>query len=103
MKRLVVNKMEFKQLLKNKGYTQTALAKLSGVSQSNISIYCNYRSALENSSALTRAKLAAALGFNLSFFEQILDLTPSKILSGNTQTMNYNQKIEIKIKTEVNE
>ena len=81
--------MTFRELLKQKGLTQTRLSQIADVSQSNLSIYCNYRETLEASSQITRLKLSHALGMTLEEFEDILDLEPSKLAGSNKQFGNY--------------
>ena len=79
----------FRELLREKGFTQTRLSKVADVSQSNLSIYCNYRETLEASSQITRIKLSRALGMSLEEFEKTLDLEPSKLVGSNKQLGNY--------------
>ena len=81
--------MTFRELLKQKGFTQTRLSRIADVSQSNLSIYCNYRETLEASSQITRLKLSHALGMTLEEFEDTLDLEPSKLAGSNKQLGNY--------------
>jgi transcriptional regulator with XRE-family HTH domain len=81
--------MTFKELIRSKGFTQTRLSQVSGVSQSNLSIYSNYRETLESSSKITRLRLSEALGFSLDEFESILKLEPAKIAGTNKQLGNY--------------
>lgn len=87
--------MTFKELIRSKGFTQTRLSQVSGVSQSNLSIYSNYRDTLEASSRITRMRLSEALGFSLAEFESILNLKPAKIAGTNKQMGNY-EVIEVK-------
>ena len=77
--------MDFRELLRQKGYTQTRLSQVADVSQSNLSIYCNYRHTLEASSLLTRQRISRALNMSLEEFEDVLNLQPSKILASNKQ------------------
>jgi transcriptional regulator with XRE-family HTH domain len=77
--------MNFRELLRQKGYTQTRLSQVSGVSQSNLSIYCNYRETLESSTRLTRLRLSGALDMSLQEFEKTLNLAPSNLLASNRQ------------------
>lgn len=81
--------MTFRQLLKEKKFTQTRLSKMANVSQSNLSIYCNYRETLEASSKITRLRISKALGMTLNEFEKTLDLEPAKILGSNKQLGDY--------------
>lgn len=81
--------MTFRELLREKGFTQTRLSQLADVSQSNLSIYCNYRQTLEASSELTRTKIAMALDMSLEDFEATLNLQPSQILASNKQKIRY--------------
>ena len=87
--------MTFRELLKRKGFSQNRLSKVSGVSQSNLSIYCNYRETLEASTQLTRMKLSRAFGMELKEFEELLDLSDSQALASNRQTGDY-KVVEIK-------
>lgn len=75
--------------MRQKGFTQTRLSKLAGVSQSNLSIYCNYRETLEASSMVTRLKIAKALELELEEFEKILNLQPANIIASNKQQGNF--------------
>lgn len=79
----------FRQLLKQKGFTQTRLSQIADVSQSNLSIYSNYRETLEASSQITRLKLSRALEMTLEEFEDVLNLEPSKLAGSNKQMGNY--------------
>lgn len=81
--------MTFRELLRDKDFTQTRLSQIAGVSQSNLSIYCNYRDRLEASSELTREKIAMALEMSLEDFEAVLILKPSQILASNKQKIRY--------------
>lgn len=78
----------FGKLLTKFGYTQTYLSKISGISQSNISIYSNYQRALEASSHLTRIKLAEAFKMTVEEFEKELEIKPATILATNKQFVN---------------
>lgn len=77
--------MDFRELLRRKGYTQTRLSEVAGVSQSNLSIYCNYRNTLEASSLLTRQRISQALDMTVEEFEMTLKLEPARILASNKQ------------------
>lgn len=77
--------MTFRELLKEKGFTQTRLSQIADVSQSNLSIYSNYRETLEASSILTRIKIAAALDMTVEEFEEILNLQPASVVASNKQ------------------
>lgn len=77
--------MDFRELLRRKGYTQTRLSQVAGVSQSNLSIYCNYRHTLEASSLLTRQRISQALDMTVEEFEMTLRLEPARILASNKQ------------------
>lgn len=87
--------MTFRELLRRKGYTQTRLSQVSGVSQSNLSIYCNYRETLESSTTLTRKRLASALDMSLDQFEKTLDLAPSNLLASNRQLVGEQEASEV--------
>ena len=87
--------MTFRELLRQKGYTQTRLSQVSGVSQSNLSIYCNYRETLESSTTLTRRRLAGALEMSLEQFEKTLDLAPSNLLASNRQFIGDKEVSEV--------
>lgn len=87
--------MTFRELLRQKGYTQTRLSQISGVSQSNLSIYCNYRETLESSTTLTRKRLATALDMSLEKFEKTLDLAPSNLLASNRQFVGDREVSEV--------
>ena len=87
--------MNFRELLRQKGYTQTRLSQVSGVSQSNLSIYCNYRETLESSTTLTRKRLAGALDMSLEQFEKTLDLAPSNLLASNRQWVGDRETKEV--------
>jgi transcriptional regulator with XRE-family HTH domain len=88
--------MNFRELLRQKGYTQTRLSQVSGVSQSNLSIYCNYRETLESSTTLTRKRLATALDMSLEQFEKTLDLAPSSLLASNRQLVGEKETSDIR-------
>lgn len=81
--------MTFKELMAEKGFSQTRLSKVSKVCQSNLSIYSNYREMLVSSSVISRMRISAALEMSLEEFEEILDLKPSKILATSKQEGNY--------------
>lgn len=81
-------RMTFRELLIRHGFTQSSLSRASGVAQSNLSIYSNYRRRLERSNQLTRLRIADAMGLTLAEFEDILDLKQAKTLSSNKQTEN---------------
>ena len=81
--------MTFKELLNEKKFTQLRLSREANVSQSNLSIYSNYRDTLENSSQITRLKISKALGMTLGEFEEILNLEPAKIIATNKQQGDY--------------
>ena len=87
--------MNFRELLRQKGYTQTRLSQVSGVSQSNLSIYCNYRETLESSTTLTRKRLAGALDMSLEQFEKTLNLAPSNLLASNRQWVGDKETKEV--------
>jgi len=81
---------KFKELMKLKGYTQTQLSKISGVAQSNLSIYCNHRETLEVSTMVTRARLAGAFSMTVKeILKNILDLEPATLIASNKQTGNF--------------
>lgn len=81
--------MTFRELLREKGFTQTRLSQVADVSQSNLSIYSNYRETLEASSVLTRTKIASALDMTLEEFEKTLNLEPATIVGSNKQHGKY--------------
>ena len=83
---------KFKLLMKLHGFTQTALSKLSGVAQSNLSIYCNYVGTLEASTMLTRLRLASSFNMEVEEFERILELPPAKLLATSKQVSEYTLK-----------
>lgn len=78
-------KTKFAELLAKNRMTQTYLSKIANVSQSNISIYCNYQDALESSTTLTRIRLSRAFRMTLEEFESILKLEPAKKFATNKQ------------------
>lgn len=80
---------KFKELMKEKGYSQLALSKASGVAQSNLSLYCNYQYALEASTMITRLRLAKVFGITVEKFNEILGLEPAKIIASNKQVGTY--------------
>ena len=86
--------MTFRELLKQKGFSQNRLSKISGVSQSNLSIYSNYQETLEASTQITRLKLSEALSMTLEKFEEVLELEPSTLAGTNRQTGDYKVMIE---------
>lgn len=79
----------FKDLMRSKGFTQTALSKVSGVAQSNLSIYCNYMDTLEASTMVTRLRLATAFKMEVKEFEEYLGLPPAKLIASNKQVGDY--------------
>lgn len=81
--------MTFRELLKNKGFTQIRLSQVADVSQSNLSIYSNYRETLEASSIVTRMKISSALNMTLDEFEEVLNLEPATIAGSNKQHGKY--------------
>ena len=81
--------MTFAELIKSKGFSQSALSRIADVSQSNLSIYSNYRDTLEASSHLTRIKLSRALGMTLEEFEDVLGLEAAVILATAKQHGQY--------------
>jgi transcriptional regulator with XRE-family HTH domain len=81
--------MTFRELLAKKGFTQLKLSRLAGVSQSNLSIYCNYRHTLEASSLVTRKKISEAMDMTIEEFEKILELEPATIVGTNKQQGRY--------------
>ena len=85
--------MTFRELITIKGYTQLRLSKEAGVSQSNLSLYCNRREALEASTLITRMKLSQTLDLTLEQFEKLLNLEPAKMLANNQQLGSF--KIEV--------
>jgi plasmid maintenance system antidote protein VapI len=78
-------KTEFGKLLQSRKLTQMQLSKMANVSQSNISIYCNYREALEASTVLTRIRLSNAFGMTLDEFEREMNLQPAIKVATNKQ------------------
>lgn len=81
--------MTFRELMKEKGFTQSRLSREADVSQSNLSIYSNYRNTLESSSMLTRFKISKAMGMTLEEFESVLELSPASIIASNKQQGDY--------------
>lgn len=81
--------MTFRQLLAAKGFSQSRLSREAGVSQSNLSIYCNYRNTLEASSMVTRLKISEALKMTVEEFEEVLGLDRAVIIASNKQQGNY--------------
>jgi transcriptional regulator with XRE-family HTH domain len=81
--------MTFRELITTKGYSQLKLSRLAGVSQSNLSIYCNYRHTLEASSLVTRKRISEALDMTVEEFEKILQLKPATIVGTNKQQGRY--------------
>jgi len=81
--------MTFAELIKSKGFSQSRLSRIADVSQSNLSIYSNYRDTLEASSHLTRIKLSRALGMTIDEFENVLELEAATILATSKQHGNY--------------
>lgn len=84
-----LNKVSFRELLAAKGFSQSRLSREAGVSQSNLSIYCNYRDTLEASSMVTRLKISEALKMTVEEFEEVLGLAPAVIVASNKQQGNY--------------
>ena len=91
----ILMKMTFRELLKAKGFSQNKLSQIAEVSQSNLSIYCNYRETLEASSQITRIKISRALELTVEEFEEILGLEPSKIVGSNKQITRGYKVIEV--------
>lgn len=85
--------MTFRELITIKGYTQLRLSQEAGVSQSNLSLYCNKREALEASTLVTRMKLSRTLELTLEQFEKLLELEPAKLLANNKQMGDF--KVEV--------
>lgn len=81
--------MTFRELLKEKKFTQTRLSQVAGISQSNLSIYSNYRETLEASSLVTREKISKALDMSLDEFEEVLNLSPATTIASNKQHGKY--------------
>ena len=81
--------MTFKELLNEKNFTQLRLSREADVSQSNLSIYSNYRDTLESSSQITRLKISKALNMTLKEFEEVLNLEPATIIATNKQQGDY--------------
>jgi len=81
--------MTFAELIKSKGFSQSKLSRIAGVSQSNLSIYSNYRETLEASSQVTRIKLARAMDMTVEDFEKILSLDPATIVATNRQSGDF--------------
>lgn len=87
--------IEFKELLRKYNFSQSKLARISNVSQSNISEYCNKRSRLEASNQLTRLKLSRAFNMTLGEFEDLLRLKEAKTLAHNKQSDNNYTIVEL--------
>lgn len=86
---------KFGELLKEFKFTQTGLSAKTGVSQSNISIYCNYQHHLENSTVLTRIRLSKAFNMTLKEFEEKLELKPTDKLATNKQEFSEQEFLEV--------
>ena len=84
-----MSNMTFRELLAAKGFSQSRLSREAGVSQSNLSIYCNYRNTLEASSMVTRLKISEALKMTVEEFEEVLGLDRAVIIASNKQQGNY--------------
>jgi transcriptional regulator with XRE-family HTH domain len=80
---------KFKQYLRENRLSQLQLSKMSGVAQSNLSIYCNHDGTLESSTMITRLRLAKAFGMNQNEFDVYFELPPAKIIASNKQIGNY--------------
>lgn len=85
----------FGELLREFKFTQTRLSRMTGVSQSNISIYCNYQYHLENSTVLTRIRLSKAFNMTLQEFEKRLGLKPAEKLATNKQEFSEKELKEV--------
>lgn len=81
--------MTFAELIKSKGFSQSKLSRIADVSQSNLSIYSNYRDTLEASSQVTRIKLSRALGMTLEEFESTLELDAATIIATAKQSGDF--------------
>jgi plasmid maintenance system antidote protein VapI len=88
-------KTEFGKLLYDKKFTQMELSRLANVSQSNISIYCNYRDALEASTTLTRIRLSKAFNMTIQEFESKMNLKPSIKVATNKQEATHSEIREV--------
>ena len=83
---------KFRKLMKSKGYSQLALSKLTGVAQSNLSIYCNYVGTIEASTMVTRLRLSKAFGMEVEEFEDYLDLPAATMIATSKQQGHYTLK-----------
>ena len=80
---------KFKDLMKSHGFTQLKLSEITGVAQSNLSIYCNYVGTIEASTMVTRMRLAKAFEMEVEEFEEYLDLPPATVIATSKQRGNY--------------
>ena len=80
---------KFKEYLKEKKLSQLHLSALSGVAQSNLSIYCNYAGTLEASTMLTRLRLSKTFGMTIEEFDAYFELPAATIVASNKQTGSY--------------
>ena len=83
---------KFRELMKSKGYSQLALSKLTGVAQSNLSIYCNYVGTIEASTMVTRLRLAKAFDMEVEEFEDYLNLPEATMIATSKQQGSYTIK-----------
>lgn len=80
---------KFKEYLKQKKLSQLHLSQLSGVAQSNLSIYCNYAGTLEASTMLTRLRLSKTFGMSVEEFDVYFGLPVATVVASNKQMGNY--------------
>lgn len=80
---------KFKEYLKQKKLSQLHLSQLSGVAQSNLSIYCNYAGTLEASTMLTRLRLSKTFGMSVEEFDVYFGLPAATVVASNKQMGNY--------------
>lgn len=80
---------KFKEYLKQKKLSQLHLSQLSGVAQSNLSIYCNYAGTLEASTMLTRLRLSKIFGMSVEEFDVYFGLPVATVVASNKQMGNY--------------
>ena len=62
---------------------------MSGVAQSNLSIYCNYAGTLEASTMLTRLRLSKTFGMSVEEFDVYFGLPVATVVASNKQMGNY--------------
>jgi len=86
---------KFKEYLKENNLSQLYLSKISGVAQSNLSIYCNHEGTLEASTMVTRLRLSKVFNMTMEEFNNYFNLSPALIVASNKQVGDY-EVIEVK-------